>query len=256
MKFPSKRLRQFARGFLGLLGVTLLTGAIFQYVSVRRDNVAYPAPGKLIEVDGVTVHLLCMGDGSPTVLFDAGAGGFSVEFVGLMREVSAFTRSCAYDRPGFGWSDPVSDQTAPQVAERLHAALVAAGETGPYVVAGHSLGGVYSRAFASRYRSEVTGMLLIDSSGDDQWLRLPTEVTRESFPWKQWACRLGNPFGIYRVLRIPEREMAGAPVPQIQVEHARMSSRGELIVAQGSGHFIHFDRPDLVIESLRRLASP
>jgi pimeloyl-ACP methyl ester carboxylesterase len=310
-----RALRLLVRATLGLLGLALLTGAIYQWLSVRRDNASYPAPGKLIEVDGADVHLLCMGEGSPTVVLESGMGSFSVEFIPLMREVATFTRVCAYDRAGFGWSDPLSSQTAEQVADHLHATLVAAGEAPPYVLAGHSLGGVYVRAFTGRYRDEVTGMLLIDASGDDQSLRFPAEFTRESFPWQLWACRLGNPFGIYRALQIPEKMVAGLELPaevepmivarlhtnqfcasmlqldfvaltsrhvdydfgdlplivlvhgmempeaeqtwqEIQLEHARMSTRGELIVARESGHHIHFDQPELVVESLRRLAAP
>lgn len=333
-KAEPSRLRRASRllalWLLGLLGLALLTGAIYQYLSVRRDDRNYPAPGRLIDVDGSIVHLLCMGEGSPTVLLDAGAGSFSLEFIPLMREVSVFTRVCAHDRPGFGWSDPIAKHTAEQVAGHLHAALVAAGEGPPYVVAGHSLGGVYARAFADEYRDEVTGMLLIDASGDDQSLRFPAKFTEESVPYALWACRLGNPFGIYRALEIPEKEMAGINMAeefrpmfisrlhtnqfcaslldldmkaltsrhipydfgdlplivlvhgvgmdatpadalpegftvemmreaeqtwqQIQLEHARMSTRGELIVARESGHHIHLDQPDLVVESLRRLA--
>ncbi|HEX2995014.1 MAG TPA: alpha/beta hydrolase [Anaerolineales bacterium] len=180
-------------------------------------------------MNGVKTHLLCLGQGSPTVLLEAGLGDVSLQFGPLMKQISMFTRVCTYDRPGTGWSEPLSGiRTAQQTAELFHSALTAAGEKPPYVVAGHSLGGVYSKTFASLYRAEVVGMILIDSAGEDQNLRLPQEILAldRSTQSLLWACRLASPFGIFRVLKVAEQITSSEKLPakEIAMLTARMNT--------------------------------
>jgi pimeloyl-ACP methyl ester carboxylesterase len=157
---------------LAALLVALVGGAIYQAIATEIDRrAAFPAPGEMVDVGDHRLHLNCLGQGSPTVVLDAGLGYTSVEWSGWVQpEVAKHTRVCAYDRAGMGWSEPgpgVPD--AIQRADVLHALLREADEEGPYVLVGHSLAGLYSRVYADRYPEEVAGMVLVDSSHPDQF---------------------------------------------------------------------------------------
>lgn len=109
------------------------------------------------------MHLRCLGEGSPTVILDAGGGDSSLTWSVVQAELARTNRVCAYDRPGLGWSDDApGPQDADHAADRLRALLRAAGEDGPYLLVGHSVAGLYDRVFAARYRSEVIGLVLVD----------------------------------------------------------------------------------------------
>lgn len=113
--------------------------------------------------DGRTVHLVCMGQGSPTVLLAAGGLEWSIFWNTVQPAVAAKTRVCAWDRASLGLSSPSPRApTADNTVADLEAALRAGGITGPYVIAGHSLGGYDSLLFADRNRAQVVGMVLID----------------------------------------------------------------------------------------------
>lgn len=126
-------------------------------------------PGDLVEVNGHSLHLFCQGEGSPTVIFEAGLGDGSVNFRSLQSRVARFTRACAYDRAGYGFSEagPLPRDMDALVSD-LEGLLQAAGEAAPYVLAGHSYGGVIALAFAHRNPGAVVGVVLIDSSHPGQ----------------------------------------------------------------------------------------
>ena len=152
--------------------VALVIGAIYQAIATEIDQrAAFPAPGEMVDVGEHRLHLNCVGQGSPTVVLDAGWGYTSVEWSAWVQpEVAEHTRVCAYDRAGMGWSEPEpGPPNATQTAEELHALLQEADEEGPYVLVGHSLAGLYSRIYAERYPEEVAGMVLVDSSHPDQF---------------------------------------------------------------------------------------
>ena len=152
--------------------VALLIGTIYQAIATQIDQrAAFPAPGEMVDVGEHRLHLNCLGQGSPTVVLDAGWGYTSVEWSGWVQpEVAEHTRVCAYDRAGMGWSEPEpGPPNATQSADELHALLQEAGEEGPYVLVGHSLAGLYSRIYAERYPEEVAGMVLVDSSHPNQF---------------------------------------------------------------------------------------
>jgi pimeloyl-ACP methyl ester carboxylesterase len=108
------------------------------------------------------------------VILEAGIAGFSSNWVWVQNELAASTRVVAYDRAGLGWSDPAPEpQDAGQSAKDLHAALQGADIQGPYVLAGHSYGGLVVRAFTDLYPHEVVGMVLVDASHPDQWAAVP-----------------------------------------------------------------------------------
>ena len=137
------------------------------YETVREavDANAYPMPGRLVDVGGHRLHLSCTGSGSPTVVLEPGAGAMSSSLGWITPEVARDTRVCVYDRAGRGWSDPADTaQDGAQIATDLHTLLHAADVPGPYVLAGHSFGGLYTLTFAARYPDEVAGLVLVDST--------------------------------------------------------------------------------------------
>jgi pimeloyl-ACP methyl ester carboxylesterase len=151
-------------------------GAIYQAAASRIDRRTYTPPGQLVSLDGRRLHLLVKGSesGRPTVLLEAGMASYSSNWAWVQEELATTTRVVAPDRAGLGWSDPTSKpQDAQESARDLHAALQAAGFPGPYVVAGHSYGGLVVRAFADLYPDEVVGMVLVDASHPDQWAHIP-----------------------------------------------------------------------------------
>jgi len=150
--------------------VTLTAGAI------AKSNLAkgHPAPGQLVDVGGYKLHINCTGQGSPTVILEAGWADSSATWTYVQPEVAKTTRVCSYDRAGYGWSDPSSNpRTANWRVEELHTLLVNADVRGPYVLVGHSLGGMLVRLYAHNYPDEVVGMVLIDSVHEEQYERLP-----------------------------------------------------------------------------------
>ncbi len=134
----------------------------------------HPAPGRLVDVGGGRrIQIDCQGAGGPTVVFQAGGDMLgSLGWKPVMERVSAKTRACAYSRAGILWSDPARGAFEPEeVARDLHAALEAAGERPPYLLVGHSRGGLYNMIFAGLYRDEIAGMVFADSSHPDQEAR-------------------------------------------------------------------------------------
>ncbi len=149
-------------------------GATYENVSLRSDQALFTAPGRLHSVGDHKLHLDCHGDGGPTVVLFNGLGEVSASWARIADQVERTTRVCAYDRAGQGWSE---DATHPQdgvgAATDLHTLLRAAGETGPFVLVGHSTGGTYAMTYAARYREQVAGMVLLDSSSPYQVTRIP-----------------------------------------------------------------------------------
>lgn len=140
-------------------------GGGFEIVREAVDAMTYPMPGQLIDVGGHRLHLTCTGSGSPTVVLEPGAGEMSSNLGWIIPAVARNTRVCAYDRAGRGWSEPAdTPQDATQIATDLHTLLQRGHVPGPYVMAGHSFGGLYALTFAARYPDEVAGMVLVDST--------------------------------------------------------------------------------------------
>ena len=149
-------------------------GATYENIGLTRDQDAYPAPGKLYDVAGHRLHLDCHGHGGPTVVLFNGLGEISASWARIADPVAESTRVCAYDRAGQGWStDAQRPQDGVEAARELHALLAAAGETGPFVLAGHSIGGPYAMTYAARYPGQVAGLVLLDSSSPEQYTRIP-----------------------------------------------------------------------------------
>ena len=149
---------------IGLVGLILL-GMAYQAVAVELDKRGYPPRGQLYNVDGHQMHLVCMGEGSPAVILQAGGLDESLAWYWVQRQLAAYTQVCAYDRPGLGWSEPVAGpRDALTIDGELHTLLAQAGIPAPYVMAGHSHGAVLTRIFAAQHPDEVVGIVLVDSS--------------------------------------------------------------------------------------------
>jgi pimeloyl-ACP methyl ester carboxylesterase len=302
----------------------------------------YPPSGQMVDVGGYKMHMYCQGSGSPTVILDAGGGDFSLTWSLVQPEVAKSTQVCVYDRAGVGWSElgPNPPTMENRVAE-LHSLLTEGEIEGPYVLVGHSIAGMYVRAYAFRYPEEVVGMVLVDSSHEDQVER-QTAVLSEfsssqpnqqtmmlaqelSMRLLQGANSLGilamNPQaysdawlpsvpeevkatykavvvsndGFFAALRadnaytgdnmaeVREMHITLGDIPLVvlsaqkleippslglsaegeaelravqadmHAELAALSSRGELVFAEESGHFIHLDQPELVIEAINHV---
>ena len=146
------------------------------------------------------MHLLCTGEGSPTLVLDAGLGNDSLIWANVQPELSKVTRVCSYDRAGFGWSEPRPDpRDAGRIAHELHRLLNEAGVTGSVVLMGHSISGLYIRAYAASYPRSVSGLVFVDSSTPLQEDRFPAEVAQvfknESMEFQklEWLYILGIP---------------------------------------------------------------
>lgn len=156
-------------------------------VAARAQNASappFPAPGQLIDLGGWRLHVNCSGRANPsraTVILEAGAGDFSVDWSLVQPLVAPFARVCSYDRAGAGWSDlGPRPRTMRQQVWELHALLEKAGEKPPFVLVGHSYGGWLARLFAETYPADVSGVLLVESGAEDPLRVLDGKVTHAS----------------------------------------------------------------------------
>ena len=198
--------RQIGRGLVGVLGLLVvlgLTGAIYESVAEAADMRAYPPPGRMIDVGGYRLHINCVGTGSPTVVIDAGWGDSSVAWSSWVQPgVARTTRVCTYDRAGMGYSEPGPlPRTAERFAEELHTLLSRADVPGPYVLVGHSLGGLPVRVFASTYAANVAGMVLIKSLSRSSATPTTSAAAAETdHSIADWAVTLPARIGVLRLL--------------------------------------------------------
>lgn len=156
--------------------VGLILTFAYQQIATARSERLFQPPGELVNIGTHRLHIYCLGEGSPTVILEAGARSWSIIWSLVQADIAAKTRICAYDRAGFGWSEPgPRPRTAAQIAGELHALLVTAEVEGPYILVGHSFGGPLVRVFAAQYPADVVGVVLIDSTHPDQATRLPVD---------------------------------------------------------------------------------
>ncbi|HEY5277662.1 MAG TPA: alpha/beta hydrolase [Coriobacteriia bacterium] len=244
----------------------------------------YVASGSTIEVNGTRAYLDCRGTGSPTVILEAGFGSGASGWGFVLEWVAAQTRVCAWDRPGTGGSDPIGRHTLEDTARHLRATLAAAGEEPPFIVVGHSLGGVYARVFASTFRSEVSGVVLVDPYLPDirpvehvaldpalreDWLsglRATNDrvAAAEDLDWEASSGQLsaasiqGIPLELLFVDQRFRWEGPFEPAQDDLIAAWRrllggLSAEYRLTIAEDSTHLIQYDRPDLVVDAILRL---
>jgi pimeloyl-ACP methyl ester carboxylesterase len=148
---------------LGVVAALLVLGFLYEQISRSRDQ-RLPLPGRLVDVGGYRLHLTDEGQGGPAVVVIHGAGDCSYSWTYVRKAVAPFTRILSYDRPGLG-SSPAGPNLDPvRTIEELHTLLERSGAPGPYVLVGHSLGGLIARLYALKYPDEVAGMVLVDST--------------------------------------------------------------------------------------------
>lgn len=307
-----RRVKRFVFFGCGVVAAALLAGAVFQIIATRSDYAKYPPPGQIITIRGQGLHLNCTGVGDVPVILEAGLGGGSLDWSLVQAEVAKFGRVCSYDRFGMAWSSSAGgSRTAGRITDELHQLLEAAKIAPPYVLVGHSIGGIFVQMFASRYPEEVAGVVLVDSSHEEQLSRIPAIPAIVPHLY-----RISAPFGIARMVNllagesslpietaaaraalyshtrsvfsaademaaIPESmaELRSSPMqladkplfvlsrglkdgfsPEIltvwldlQASLAKRSSNGNLVIANGSGHYIQFSEPELIISSVRQV---
>jgi pimeloyl-ACP methyl ester carboxylesterase len=260
--------------------------AAIALATLMTPRVQVSASDRVVLATGLNLHVRCEGErtpGAPMVVLEAGAGNSANTWRDVFGPIAKFVRVCAYDRPGLGSSDRTSQPRAPlDIITTLHELLVSAGERPPYVMAGHSWGGEIVRLYATRYATEVVGLILIDSSHEDQVKRFAAvappaaagNVERPSAPAAvppperadletMGAELLKNPWHA----NIPLVVLTRTPPPaanrderlnvwqELQRDLATRSRQAEHIVAAKSGHYIQNDEPSLVIEAVRRVVA-
>jgi pimeloyl-ACP methyl ester carboxylesterase len=170
----SSRARWLLYPVLAVLGVAAVGGG-YETVRESLDARAYPAPGQLVDVGGHRLQLRCTGSGSPTVVLEPGQGGVSSDLAWIAPVVAQDTTVCVYDRAGRGWSDAGNGpQDGVQIAADLHTLLDRAHVPGPYVLAGHSFGGLYVQSFAAQFPDDTAGLVLLDSTAPKPGPTLPS----------------------------------------------------------------------------------
>lgn len=192
-------------GLSALLFLLAIIGAIYQSVERSNDLRTHSPPGSLVDVNGYKMHLYCQGDGSPAVIFESGLNDSWLSWYRVQPSIAKLTRVCSYDRASVGWSDAQPETPdSRNIALHLHRLLQNAGVKPPYVLVGHSIGGIHVRVYQNMYPSEVVGMVLVDSSHPDQIKRSPPKLLKWNpirlFEFKLWT--LSMPFGIPRFVKI------------------------------------------------------
>ena len=243
----------------------------------------YAPQGRLVDIGGRSVYLDCRGQGSPTVVLESGMGGGAGSWGTVLDAMAATTRTCAYDRPGLGSSTPRGRHTLADTVADLHKALEVAGEVAPFVLVGHSHGGDYVRVFTDRYRSDVAGIVMVDTFDpdletayihpllgalrpeyEDQLDRLRDLVAQvEDLDWPtseeqlRAASVAGTPLEVLRAPRADPRLDAATndkiAVAWVAAYESLSPGFVHYELAWGAGHLIQMERPDLVIAATRRL---
>ncbi|MBZ0290703.1 MAG: alpha/beta hydrolase [Anaerolineae bacterium] len=153
--------------FVIVLVLLVVLGLVYQAAAVELDKRAYAPRDQLYSVNGHMMHMVCTGErsaGSPAVILHAGASAASLWWYWVQDQLSQHTQVCAFDRPGMGYSEPVDGPRDPQtINAELHTLLQQADVPAPYVVVGHSYGGILTRVFAAQYPQDVSGIVLVDS---------------------------------------------------------------------------------------------
>jgi pimeloyl-ACP methyl ester carboxylesterase len=156
-----------------VLVVMVSGGLIYQSVGRIRGARMWPPPGRMIDADGHRLHVVCVGSGHPTVIFESALAASSLSWTRVLPEVATFTRGCAYDRAGLGWSESAHGvRTLARMIDDARAVLNSAG-VGPYVLVGHSFGAFLVCVYASQHPEDVAGLVLLDPPSEWQ------QVTRQ-----------------------------------------------------------------------------
>ncbi|HET9371952.1 MAG TPA: alpha/beta hydrolase, partial [Vicinamibacterales bacterium] len=253
--------------------IVLLCCALLIGIPARQSDLP-PAPGKLVDIGGRRLHLLCSGQGAPSVILEAGASSFAIDWALVQREVEKSHRVCSYDRAGHGWSDPAPSGGSSTTAGDLHALLAAAAEKPPYVLVGASRGGLLVRTYLAAYPDEVVGFVFVDPSSEDRLFtmlngegvliasltadQLKTTFPTQPVPVPRRKPQTGAPFDrlppdLYRTrIQLDERLISSIPetVPAEVVASSQERERAMLaaLLATRTASATPFgDRPTVVL---------
>ena len=148
---------------LAVLAVLLAAGVLYQLIGARRDRLAFPPPGTIVGAAGQRLHVVCAGSGAPAALFESGIAASSLSWSRVLPEVARFTRACAYNRAGLGWSAPArGPRTVARMTAELSGVLATAAPHGPSVLVGHSFGAFLVCVYAVQRPDDVAGLVLLD----------------------------------------------------------------------------------------------
>ena len=240
---------------------------------------------RMVDVGGYRLYVNCAGKnilGSPTVVMDAGGLYSSVSWNKVQPGIAKLTQVCVYDRAGLGRSERRPNESYPsqEIVRDLHSLIVNAHMVAPFILVGHSFGGMNVRLYASQFPSEVVGMVLVDSVHEDEmdrWMAMMPAEIKKQLPASDEALR--------KRLAVSEAQVRAAnwhsDIPLIVLTHgirspddygissmaatgeqlrlemqealARLSSRSKHILAEKSGHYIQRDQPELVIDAIRQV---
>lgn len=184
-----------------IASVSALAGFLYQILGTRRDGMRFPPPGRLVDIGTHRLHLLEQGSEDPTVVLEAGLMSTVLSWTGLQRRLAQSYRVVSYDRAGLGWSDPgPMPRTSDRLVEELHTLLQRASIRPPYILVGHSFGGLTMPLFAARFPDETAGMVLVDPVAPAEW-NPPSEHDRKLTRIGAAVCRraaLLSRFGLLR----------------------------------------------------------
>jgi len=239
---------------LGIVLVLPLAGWVYETAAELGDRRRQPPPGERYPVDGHQLHIDCRGErqpDQPVVVLEAGMGNCSFDWRRVQLELAKGARVCAYDRAGYGWSDaPHGERIVAQMAAELHSLLEQAGEPGPYLLVGHSFGGILVREFYRQHPGEVAGMVLVDSAHEDQIARLPEEEARALSASTGFLKNLAllARFGVVRLLgrsillkrfpslRTAEEKAIYLPMLVRPAYYATVLAETQTLLAHSAGH--------------------
>lgn len=247
---------------------------------------------RLVDVGGHRLEVSVAGTGEPTVILEAGLGQHRGHWLAIQDSLSMLTTVIAYSRAGYGASDPSPQSRTPlQIVSELRAMLQALGQDGPYVLVGHSLGGVYIRVFASRHPEDIAGLVLVDPTHErlnvEHSVLSPTYWPDLRAVFEAFATEVGGgtpgeleewwriarrgtlpeasplpdvPMVIITAMTVDSSWAGGSDIGlrmrrRIHTELFEETTHGAHIVTTESGHNIHEDQPGLVVESIRRVVN-
>lgn len=271
-------------GLLIAVGLDYARGGVTAIWLRYAGWAAYGAPGERIEIaSGQALYIDCRGSGSPTLVLEAGMGSDSATWSPVHDDLAALTRTCAYDRTGRGRSDGGSAGDLAGMSDELATLLAAADEPPPYIVVGHSLGSVIGRVHASLRRDDVAGLVLVDGFDPDIF---DERVVPLLGPIRD--LYVGQTADLWRAVgsvesidaersrgQLADSDVAGLPIeaiiaPRVDARLDDATNRAILdsmaagyealspghvtfTVAWGSSHMVQFDRPEVVVEAVRRI---
>lgn len=223
-------------------------GAAAELPPDLRVDLMHP-PGRLVDIGGYRLHLHCRGSGTPAVIFDAGLGGFSLDWIFVQALLEREVRVCAYDRAGYGWSDVgPAPRDSDHIVNELELLLHNAGIAPPWVLVGHSFGGYNVELFALHHPREVAGLVLVESSHPEQAERLPQLPSEARELGSGTLISYFNPSAVFRyypeeyrftiggimssgkALRAQQRELRNFTVSAAQVRMGGTLPRVPLVV--------------------------